>query len=430
MTNLGKMAGQRRRQRQAANGIVLLFATVFVTRAQATGLFAPIGLDSATVMPKGVRTFRLAGFTTEVDNKFDGYGSIVPLADSFNRPVTWAQLINSRPSATERGLLKGGLEAEGVSMGDVAGSSQGIVNARINSLVPVFAWGISENITLGVGLPIVYASTHVDTGWSVAPAAQEKINDLMTKGYKGKLLSFKSMLQNVVTTQIANDGYQPLQDESHTDIGDLNIGMKIKVYSSELVNVAIAPKLVAPTGPTPDVNKVVDVRPGDGRWNAGVAAIADFNLTHRLTLSTSASYLYQFVSDQAVRVPREADLVLSPDIDPDVQVKRGDIMGASLGTHYHFNDHLEAGVGYSFQYKNPDSYEGGMYTPDRYGFLQQDTYQVMQSTIVSFTASTVALYRAGIIPVPMDVTIAWSHVLSGSDVSLNDMAIFELGAYF
>ncbi len=413
--------------------LLLGFASAVTATATAFaggGLFAPISIDSAAVMPKGIRNLRVGGFTTEVGQKYDGTGTVVPTANAFNRAVTWNELISSRSDASERGLLKGGLEAEGVDLGSSVGDAQGLVNARVTSTIPVLAYGISEKVTFGAGLPIIYSRTHVDTGWVANAAFQKRIEQLQNSGYEPKILSFKQALQNVIATKISSYGYQPLQDETHTDVGDLNLGLKEQLYKDERVAFALAQKIVVPTGRTADLDKVVDLAPGDGHFNFGVSAVADIYAAKKWTVTPSASYLYQLETSQAVRVPRIGTESISPDIDRDVRVKRGDIMATALAVKFQATELLTASTAYSLQYKNPDSYMGGRYQPARYGFLERDTWQNMQTVQLAFTGSTIPLFKKQQFPVPLDATIALARVFDGRNVSLLNVAVFELAAYF
>jgi hypothetical protein len=53
--------------------IVTLMATgMFSGSAYAGSLSAPLGMDSATVMPTGIRSLRVGGFTTEISDKYNG----------------------------------------------------------------------------------------------------------------------------------------------------------------------------------------------------------------------------------------------------------------------------------------------------------------------------------------------------------------------
>jgi len=394
------------------------------------GLFAPISIDSAAVMPKGIRNLRIGGFTTEVGQKFDGTGTVVPTANSLNRSVTWNELISSRSDASERGLLKGGLEAEGVDLGSSVGDAQGLINARVTSTIPVLAYGLSEKVTFGAGLPIVYSNTHVDVAWVANSVFQKRLEQLQNSGYEPKILSFKQALQNVIKEKISKYGYKDLESETHTDIGDLNLGVKEQIYKDDLVAVALAQKIVVPTGRTADLDKVVDLAPGDGHFNFGLSAVADFYVAKNWTVTPSAGYLYQFETSQAVRVPKISTESISPDIDRDVRVKRGDIMSTTLAVKYQATEFITTSLAYSLQYKNPDSYMGGRFQPARYGFLERDTWQNMHTAQLAVTGSTIPLFKKKQFPVPLDATFALARVFQGRNVSLLNIAVFELAAYF
>ena len=400
------------------------------SQALAGGIFTPISADSAAVLPKGVRNVRIGGFTTEVTDKFDGYGSIVPTANSFNKAISYDKLISSRPDLSEQAQLRGGLQAEGVNLSDTAGNAEGLVNARITTSVPVIAYGLTEKITLGIGLPIMYSSTHVDTGWAANANFNATLQRLQTLGFEGRILGLKNDLYNVVATQVAAYGYKPMADEQHNDMGDATLGAKMQVMTSPKADVAVSMKAVLPTGRTPDVDKVVDIAPGDGHFSTGVGVVADFKVANKIVITPSASYLYQFAAHQTARIPRTSDESISPDKDFDTKVKKGDIMGTALTGRYQFIETMNVGLGYSFQYKNPDEYQGSAYDSQRYSYLSQDTFQYMHSMLLSFTASTIPLFKKHQFAVPLDATIAFAHVLEGRNVGKLDVAIFDLAAYF
>lgn len=398
--------------------------------ALAGGIFAPISSDSASVLPKGVRNVRYGGFTTEITDRYDGSGTIVPTANGFNKSISYDKLISSRPDQAEQAQLRGGLQAEGIHLSESAGNAQGLVNARITTSVPVVAYGLTEKITLGVGVPIMYSNVHVDTGWAAAQTFNTNIARLQTLGYESRILGLQNDLYNVVATQISSYGYKPLVDDQHTDIGDTTLGMKMQVHTSNLADVAISTKVVLPTGRTPDVDKVVDIAPGDGHFSTGLGIVADIKLASKITLTPSASYLYQFNADQTVRIPRTGDESISPDKDLNTHVKKGDIMTSAMAGKYQFVETMSLGLSYSLQYKNPDSFQGGAYDSQRYSYLERDTFQSMQSVLLSFTASTIPLFKKKMFAVPLDATVALSHVIDGRNVSKIDVAVFDLAAYF
>jgi hypothetical protein len=400
--------------------------------AFSAGLFVPFSMDSASTMPKGIRSVRVGNFTTQIEDKYDGYGAVVPAANSFNKSVTWRKLIDSEAPGPDRGILKGGVKSmqdANIDLDAVAGVTHGMVNVRLTSTVPMLAYGLTEKITLGVGLPVVYSSTSIATGWTADAAMSEKLTKVMASGFESKVMSLREKLQNVVRTQIASYGYKPLEDEQRQEIGDVTLGLKYKVFSGELVSVALAPKLVVPTGRTADVNKVVDVAPGDGQFDTGVSAVADWAIAPRFTMTTSAGYTYQWGSAKAKRIPRSADESISPDVET-VWEKFGDVMGTSLGGKYKPNDLTTVGLGYSLQYKQADEYGGSAYAAERYGYLAKDTWQSMQAVQASLGFTTVPLYRAGVFPVPADLGLTYGRVLSGRNVNDVSLVFAELAAYF
>ncbi len=410
--------------------LLAAFAAIMVNEAHAAGLFSPMGVDSASVMPKGIRSFRLAGFTSEIQDKYDASGSVQPLANSFNKPFTWNKLINSRPDAGERGYLRGGLQSEGINLDSPIGDSAGLVNARLTSFVPVFAYGITDKVTLGMGLPIVYSRTHVATGSSFNATGQANLNTIMASGNGARVASYSGLLANVVNTQIAAYGYKPLESEEHTDIGDLTMGLKILVLQKSKFALVLAPKVVAPTGREADVDKVIDLAPGGGIWQTGLSTIGEYTATSKWSLVSSAGYTHQWVADKAVRIPRTGDESISPDVDHRVHKKLGDIMGVAAGTKYKFTPLLTGSLGYSLQYKEQDRYEGGKYTPERYGYLEQNTWQNMQSVVASISMSTIPLFQQKKFAIPGDASFSLASVIEGRNVSNATLAIFELAAYF
>jgi hypothetical protein len=406
-----------------------LLVTVTASQGICGGLFAPMSFDSASVMPKGVRNVRVTGFTTEISNSYDGSGNAQPVANAFNRPVTWAKLLSSQPAGQDRGMMKGGIKSLDVNLSDVAGNANGLVNSRVAATVPILAYGVTDKFTIGMAVPVLYTSTHVSTGWSVTPDSQaqfEKVNG----AFPDKIKSVKSQLVNVVNAEIINDGYKPLGDEEHTEMGDITLGGKYQYYKSAHMAAALAPRLVLPTGRPADVDKVVDIAPGDGHPSVGLAAIVDFTPTSRLIITPGISYTYQIPWSHAMRVPQTSDQSVTPDVDSSVTQKVGDIYSAGLGVRYKFQELWTIGAGYSLQYKKADEYFGSKYAAVRYNYLSIDTEQVMNAGLVGLTYSTVPLFLKKQFALPLEASLNFSHVFSGRNVGQIDLTSFDLAAFF
>ena len=410
--------------------MIALFTLLVAAPAIASGLFTPYSLSSAAVLPKGVKRLGYSGFTTEISNEYGNRGGIEVLGADFNKKLTVGELIKATPAGKDRGIFKGGLEASGLGMGETAGQANGWIDARVTTSVPTLAYGVSDRWTLAVGIPIIYSNMHPATGWTVDPQFEAKLNKLATNGYRNPIGKYQADLQNVIQTELKNYGYDPLVDQSQTGIGDVVIAGKYQALKNRTLTVAISPRVSLPTGRASDVNKVVDLAPGDGHPNFGVAAISDYWIRPRLIWTSSLSYTYQTPMVRAKRIPLEASNWISPDVDNSAHQKAGDILGTSTGLRYEVLPAVTLGAGYSFQYKAPDKYTGNHFDPTRYNYLSVETEQTMHALDIGVQYSTVPLFRAHKFEIPLDIGIDYATVLVGRNTKKIELAAIELASYF
>lgn len=410
--------------------VSVLSVLLAASAAYSGSLFAPFSVDSAGVMPKGVRNVRVLGFTTELDDKFNGAGGVIPLGDAFNQTVTWGKLVDAQPPGFDRGQFKGGLESLGTDLESAVGIAQGLVNARVTVTSPVLAYGVSEKFTLGLAVPVYYTNVNVSTGWTANESFQAKLDELSQKGYFNKVLSVEQKLMNVVNAKIAANGYKPLANESRHEIGDLTLAGKYLLYKSDDLAAVLSPKLVLPTGRTADIDRVVDIAPGDGQLDVGLGATLEYTAAPRVALTSSVSYLHQLPTTKAKRVPYSSDENLTPDVDDNVFEKLGDQASLGLGAKFKLHELLTFGTGYSLQYKQADLYSGSKYSGARYDYMEEDTEQLMHAAIAGLNFSTIPLFRAGKFAAPLEASLNFASVISGRNVNKINLTSFELAAYF
>ena len=412
--------------------MIALFAlaTLVATQAHASGLIAPISLDSAQVMPKGVRSVRLAGFTFQADDKYDGAGHIVNLANEINKPITLRQLADAQPKGFERGQFKGGLESLDLNLDDVIGQTNGSVDTRITTTVPVIAWGVTKNLTLAVAVPVIYSNMNVAVGWTANANMQAVLDKAVAKGLGSKVISKEAMLQNVVQTKLEMLGYKPLVSETHTDLGDVNLVAKYQLLKGDQYAVALAGRLVLPTGRTADTDKVIDIAGGDGQWDAGLGLASDYFITSKLSVTGSVGYLYQIDAIKRKRIPNTWDDTLSSDIDERVNEKYGNIFGTGAGVRWAVHPVVTLGVGYSYQSKEGDSYAGGKYEQARYDILAKDSVQTLQAAQAQISLSTIDLFLKKKFVAPLEMSLGFTGIMSAQNVPLANITSLELVSYF
>jgi hypothetical protein len=407
-----------------------LAMTALATQAFASGLIAPIALDSAQVMPKGVRSMRLAGFTFQADDKYSGNGTVVSLANDINRPITLRQLADAQPKGFERGQFKGGLESLGLDLDSVVGSTNGSVDTRITTTLPILVWGVTQKFTVAVAVPIIYSNMNVATGWTANGMMQKVLDTAVAKGLGSKVIAKESSLQNVVQTKLDMLGYKPLVSETHTDLGDVNLVAKYQILKGDQYAVALAPRVVLPTGRVADSDKVIDIAGGDGQWDVGLGLASDYFITSKLSLTASTGYTYQISSLKRKRIPNSWDESLSSDVDDSTLEKYGNIFSTGLGVRWQVHPVITLGVGYSYQSKEGDTYSGGKYEQSRYDILAKDSVQTLQAAQAVISLSTVDLFLKKKFVAPLEVNLGFTGILAAQNVPLANLTSLELVSYF
>ena len=393
------------------------------------GLMNPLGVDSAQVLPKGVRNVRISTFSTQVSQKFTNGGGKEQLSTGFEKKVTWNTLTEGL-SGDDGVALKGYLKGKGIDTDQEIGQTHGGVNTRLTGTVPIIGYGLTDRLTMAVAVPILYSNVNVDTGWESNGNMQSLINTASGEGIYNKIATNQSKLNNVVAAKIQSQGYKPLANETKTEMGDITLAAKYQALKQDRLIVAVQPRIVFPTGSTPDVDKVVDVASGSGHFSAGVTGIADFNVRPQLVTTLSAGYLMQLPHQAAKRIPQKGDETSSPDVDMDVRHKEGDIYSGAAGARYTMKRLYTASTGYAFQYREPDKYTGSKYSPVRYSYLEKDTEQTMHTANLGLTFSTVPLYLTKQFAVPLEASLGYSKVLAGRNVGDIELYTFEFSMFF
>ncbi len=406
--------------------ILLLISSM----AQSATLFAPFTLDSTEVLPKGIRNLTIASFTTDISDAKNGWSNDKPVGDAFNKAVLWDDLVNAQKAGYERNSLQGYVQSKGYKMTDIVGTATGVVDIRITATVPVLAYGISENFTLAMVVPILYSKLNVSTGWNANQDFNQAIAKFAADGKNYRILQNKEKLMNVVASDVASKGYSSLENETRSGLGDITIAGKYRVFKTDDYALAIVPKVILPTGETADVNKLIDVAPGAGVWDIGISAIQSYQFNGRFSLVQSAGFTKQLPMYRAKRIPFDPTMTSSPDIDESTRVQLGDIFSGQVGPKYKLTSLLTLGGALAYQYKAPDVYAGDQFDPSHYEWMSINTEQVMFSGQMGVNFSTVPLYKAQSFAVPLEVSLSYANVFSGRNVNTTELYSAALALFF
>lgn len=409
---------------------VLMTSFVTATMASAGGLLAPFTFETTGVMPKGVRGIRIMGFTTEIQERWDGSGGYEPLANKFNKPITFQELADGQADASDRAQLKGILMAKAIPLDSLVGDARGVANARLTSTIPVAAYGLTDKLTVAAVIPVIYSRVNVMTGWEANAGLQSVLDGLSAEGRHNKKLTFEEKLHNVVATKLAGYGYRPLENETHQEIGDVTLGAKYLVHKDDALSFAVSSRLVVPTGRQSSVEKLIDIAPGDGQWDVGLGTTFEYQHSGQFVSYASLGGIYQIESRRPKRVPIVQTENATPDIDFDVEERLGASLSSVFGLRYKPFELWTVGAQYSLQYKGPDVYSGKAFSQERYQWMSNETEQDLQAAQVGLTFSTIPLFQKGAFAAPLETTLSIATSLGGRNTNKVAMAAWELALFF
>jgi hypothetical protein len=411
-------------------GYLTLISFFAANQVFAGGLAAPFEVENASVLPPSIRNPRYKNVNTWVESKFNADGKLESLGEKLNKAVIWNNIIEAQSDDTKKNLLKGTLETKNLGSNDSVGNITGAVNAYANVNVPVLAYGVNENWTLALAIPIYKIDLSVDSGFVLSENTQGVIDQVKAKD-PVKALDMSRQLTHPLTDKLQNMGYQPLQSEHYTAIGDMKLVSKYKIFDNSADVVTIKSELTLPTGKVSDVNKLVELPTGDGQFDVGAGAIWDHYFGSQFTGNIYGLANLQLPDHLKRRIPTTAEGGLTSDIE-DVRRDSGDQL--LLGTSIQFGSSkggIYANLGYIYQYMQATQFKGSAFAKDRYAWLEnQFPSQELKSMVGQIGFSTIEAYRAKEFPVPLQANLGFGRPLSGRNATAADVYMAELVLFF
>lgn len=407
---------------------LLSLGICFQAHAQ-QGLIAPVNLPTGKVLPAGVRNLNYKGLIVNADEKYNTDGQQRALADPFFSDLTFQNMINGQHSSEDKAKLEAKMIEIGADPNDSFGSTIGQVNVSAYVNVPIFAWGLNDDTTVAMAVPIARTSINVSTGVL-------QTNDQLFAAFRdalsisqGGLSEFDEKFGDPVNAKLADYNYKPLTNITDTRLGDIKLVTKRRVLENKRHRLSLVGITTLPTGQQADPNMIVDIQAGDGQTDLGMGVAHDFKLSPALEFSTYFEYVNQLPDKDEKRIPFTVASKLSPDVDNDVDRDLGDMVHAQAAVQYSKNG-FNAGVGYSFQYKQPDKYEGTKYEGIRYQWIGRETQQRMQAVQASLGYDTLTLFRAKKFAVPLRASLSHIQIFEGKNIVANPMTSFDLSVFF
>lgn len=411
--------------------LILIFVSVYsLGSAFAADLKAPMELESAQVLPEGVRNPRFKNLFMSIDTRFNNLGQREPLGNKLNKEVTWGNLLTKQNSDADRQRLIGLLQASGIdpAVGG-PGTTSGQVNTFVDVKVPVLAVGLTNRLTIAVAAPVMKVDVSADTGFLGNESGDRFLKNLCDSD-PVKCNEVKNKLTDATNQKLTEFGYEPIQSHQVKGLGDIKFVSKYLFFEDDKNKFSLKGELTLPTGIPPNPDKALDIPTGDGQWDVGVGLIWDAQITERIKLNHFAGYTVQLPDRIERRIPTAVDTLSK---EKEFLVRNlGDLWSSGISLSYGFPAvGLTFGGGYHLQYLSQTTYQDGAHASYRYRLLEMEfPDQIAHSTILVATFSTVEWYQSNQFAVPFQANLAYSKPFAGRNITQNDVLTAEMVLFF
>ncbi len=364
-------------------------------------LWSPFALamDSTETLPARVNSpaFRY-GMISGVDSKYNTNGSVETLSDintiNFNSDqlkkissdIETLVLVLNQLSGTQR-------------LGDQLnlGTLRIETEPDLRYMVPIFARGVTEDLSLGVALPIVKYKNKLSLVQSNSNATEicNQIGPTPSPDLRDACAKLKSTrMTDEVRKELANKGYEPIQDRNETLIGDLQLVSFWRFFNQNQAGrhtMVLRNTLTLPTGKTNDPDDLADLG-AFGQTAVEALLLHNYLIVPKLRFATKAAYKMTLPDHVDARVPKnEGDFLPGPETKEKVARNLGDTITLGAAATWNFYGDFGLAGGYEYAQKGSDQYSGDKRS--RYELLEKETSSVAHRLRGGLSYDTIGLYQ-------------------------------------
>ncbi len=386
-------------------------------------------LENTKVLPKGVRSLDFKNVNTSVGQKTNEFGDFRPLADPLAKELTFKRIINGE-KGINRLLLESFLEGkfrEEDSVGVFSSDMRGNISVRAG----IFSYGITDKLTLAIGVPFYQAKVNVRMGFQTSDNALKLINYLNdpANNQQAKAREVALKLTNSVgelNNKLITNGYSPLEDWERSGIGDVTLGAKYLFLDTERVKIANGNGITAPTGFPGDPNVLISVPFGSGTWALYEMLYIDEYITREFWLNQYVKYTYHAPAKKTLRLKTEDESIEVP--EDRIRFKLGNRWETGVSTQYEPWFGLVFGTGLSLTGKAGDRYDTDNKAAQLALEKNTDDRSSYWETRVGYQSIPAFLRKE--MPIPFIMTLEYKKHLRSSNTVVKDLLTFDFNVCF
>lgn len=396
--------------------------------------------EDTKVLPKGIRRVSLRFVTTSPGQQTDGSANAKPLASPLLRNLTFRDALQDEKNNVKRAQLETMMLKSGFSKDSVLGRFDADLQSRINVYAPLVTYGVTNNLTFAVGVPIYSAATQLSLGFFKDSNADTftsffQDNRELNAEESGQEAAqrLNSAKENLNRRAVEN-GRLRLDENSgrwsKTGLGDINMLAKYRFHDGSVSKGALTVGAVAPTGRVDDPYILTDVPFGDGQWDCFLTLAFDEVLTQgtwgNLVFNEYARYTVQFADQKKVALLTAENTPLDAPIAT-VTYKLGDRVDLGAALLFESNSGVLSGVGYNYGRKFEDVYRGAGVAKES---LERDTDVVTHQAEMELGYTSIPAFQRNEFPVPFETKLSYKHLVRSRNSPITHFLQIESGVFF
>lgn len=401
---------------------VLTFLSVF-------WLESSFAMENAKVLPKGVRNLNIKNVNTSISQKTDSLGVAQSIAQPLAKSFTFKKIISSEKGINKlllQSFLKGKFD-ENDSLGDFTADMAGkvIVTAFI------IGYGLTDNLTLAVGVPYYQTKMNVKMGFRASENAQKFVSLLNdpSANQTAKAQEVANKLNNApaeLNTKLNEYGYEPIQDWTGSGFGDTTIAAKYQPFKTEQVAIANTTGLIAPTGKINNPDVLISIPTGTGGWGLFNTLAIDGYFSNELWVNLYGKYSYQFPVKKSVRLKTDEEPL---NVEKEnLRYKLGDRVETGLSLQYEPWFGLVSALGMSYTKKKGDRYKTDNLDAKAALELDSDAWATYLEARLGY--QTVPAFLRKEFPLPLVLNFEFKKHVKSRNTLTNNFYTLDLYLFF
>ena len=404
-------------------------STFFFLIASSFSLFA---LESTQVLPKGIRSLGVKQLHTSVTEKYNASTQRESIAKPLSKPLKISDILKK-----EEGLNRMLREAlvlsnEGLTFDTELGSFKANMAAKVRVTVPLLSYGLTENLTVALALPIFEASSAVKADFNTNENADAFVRYIKSPDIAKRKEAEEARLKlndavGSLNEKLVSNGYRELKDWTGTGVGDLVAALKYRFLNRSIFKGSGTLGGIFPTGRISDPDILNDVPFGSGVTSIFTTLASDQTVASWLFFNEYVKGTFNLPGKGYIRLKTAEEAIEVPKEYVSFQLGHKIEIGASAQVSTSFG--LVGGFGYVYERKLGDSYTlpNNLTAKEE---LEKDTASFTNYIMAKLGYSSIPAFKKKQLPLPLIAGVEYKKQLLSQNASVKDFLTFDLTLFF